>query len=387
MKSRKKKKQNTFLKRLFFFFLLVINLVVAFPLLLSFLAQYIPPSFSEWVAIFGLAFPYLLLANAIFCLVWLFFKYQYILISLSLILLNVNTIDKHYQLREREKPEKCANCIKIMSYNVKLFDLYNQDSEQFGKGKEEIFAYLAQEKPEIVCFQEYFYEKGDRFNFVTTDSILSILNLNNDKKYYYQYFPYQSQNELFYGFAIFSKYRIIDAQPVQVDSTLGGAAIYVDIKYRGDTIRVYNVHLASIYMDEYDYETGRQLRENINDPEYSKKAKHILKKLNKAFLNREKEIKSLTAHIDSCYYPLIICGDFNDTPASYAYNKLAKNMKDAFRVSGKGESKTFNGETFPEYRIDYILYDKKYKAYGYTISDTIFASDHFPIYTYISLSK
>ena len=387
MRRTKKKNKGHFIKKLFFIIILILNIGVAIPLLLSYFAQYTPPARSELITLCGLAFPYLLFANLLFSIVWLFLKYQYTLISLCLILINIHNIDRHYQLKAMEKPLKCINCVKVMSYNVKLFDLYNSNKEEFGKGKEQIFNYLKKEKPDIACFQEYFYEKGSKLDFNTTDSILAILDLKNDEKFYYQYFPSHSKNEYYYGIAIFSKYRIIDAGPVTMENNINNNAIFADIRYKGDTIRIYNIHLASLHMEQSDYETGKRFSQNIEDPEFNKNAKNILKKLNSAFLKRELQVKALYAHMDSCPHPIILCGDFNDTPASYSYNKLSKKLKDTFRESGKGKGYTYNGDAFPEYRIDYILYDKKYKAFGHTVSKEITVSDHYPIYSYISLQE
>lgn len=385
--KKKKKGKGTLLKRFLFIALFLINLLIGAPLLFSFLAQYIPPSTSKLVAFSGIAFPYLLIANVIISFSWIFVRYPYLIISLILILLNTHTIDKHYQFKAVEKPEKCAQCVKVMSYNVRLFDLYNPIRRDFGKGKKEIFNYLKIEKPDIVCFQEYFLDRKNKLNFVTTDSILSILELQNDKRYYYQYFPSNLRNEYFYGLAIFTKYRMVDTGVVELEEASNNIAIYADIKYRGDTIRIYNIHLTSIHLDEVDYETGKYFSQNLNDPNLSKKTKNIYLKLDVAYQKRELQVKILKNHIDSCKFPIVLCGDFNDTPASYAYNKLARKMKDTFRESGNGEGVTYHGDAFPQYRIDYILHDKKFKAYGHTVTDSLKASDHFPIFSYISFQK
>lgn len=386
-RNKKKKRKKGQFRRFLYVALLAINILVGSPLLFSFLAQYIPPSTSKYVAFSGIAFPYLLVANCIICFLWIFVRYQYLIISLTLILLNTNTIDKHYQFKAVEKPQKCAQCIKVMSYNVRLFDLYNPTPSEFGKGKEKIFNYLKTEKPDIVCFQEYFLDKGNKLNFFTTDSILSTLELQNDERYYYQYFPNNLRNEYFYGLAIFTKYRIVNNGIVELEKGSNNIAIYADIKYRSDTIRIYSIHLTSIHLDKIDYETGKYFSQNLNDPNLSKKTKNIYLKLDVAFKKRELQVKMLKNHIDSCRFPIILCGDFNDTPASYAYNQLAKKFKDTFRESGQGEGITYHGDAFPQYRIDYILYDKRYKSYGHTVTNSIKVSDHFPIFSYISLQK
>jgi endonuclease/exonuclease/phosphatase family metal-dependent hydrolase len=92
-------------------------------------------------------------------------------------------------------------------------------------------------------------------------------------------------------------------------------------------------------------------------------------------------------HLNKCPHYIILCGDLNDSPASFAYNKMARNLKDSFRESGRGMGETYLGETFPKFRIDYILHDKAYKSYGHTIGSNISVSDHYPVYTWISLYR
>ncbi len=75
--------------------------------------------------------------------------------------------------------------------------------------------------------------------------------------------------------------------------------------------------------------------------------------------------------------PMILCGDFNDTPVSYTYHKLSRNLNDAFIGSGTGMGTTFRGN-FPYVRIDYLLYSDDFKAYHYK-TGKINWSDHYPV--------
>ena len=85
----------------------------------------------------------------------------------------------------------------------------------------------------------------------------------------------------------------------------------------------------------------------------------------------------MAEHIRKSPYPVIVCGDFNDTPVSYAYRTVLGDLKDAFVESGRGISNTYNG-ILPSFRIDYILYDPKFSAGNYR-RDKVYLSDHFPV--------
>ena len=75
-----------------------VNIVAAIPLLLSYCAGFIPPSWGGAVVCCGIGFKYLLWINLAFVVLWLPFNYPWCLISLLLVLLNINNIDKHIQL-------------------------------------------------------------------------------------------------------------------------------------------------------------------------------------------------------------------------------------------------------------------------------------------------
>ena len=53
-------------------------------------------------------------------------------------------------------------------------------------------------------------------------------------------------------------------------------------------------------------------------------------KIKKAFKRRAIQADELHAFINKQTKPVILCGDFNDLPNSYAVNTISKNMKDAF---------------------------------------------------------
>ena len=65
-----------------------------------------------------------------------------------------------------------------------------------------------------------------------------------------------------------------------------------------------------------------------------------------------REIKTLSMNTP---YPVIVCGDFNDTPVSYSYQQLRGDFNDAFVGSGKGIWKNYIGK-LPSFRIDNIFY-------------------------------
>ncbi|NQV01997.1 MAG: endonuclease/exonuclease/phosphatase family protein [Bacteroidia bacterium] len=194
------------------------------------------------------------------------------------------------------------------------------------------------------------------------------------EKDYYQ----TDRNNGFNGIATFSKFPIIrsgflEQQPKKC------FGIYTDIILEKDTLRIFNVHLASLRLGEKDIKFYYQLKktetENIN---LKAGLFSILKKLKLAFILRAAEVDKLLEEIRQSPYPVLICGDMNDSPFSYTYRQLTHSLTDAYREAGED----FFGSTYdgalPNYRIDYILYDSYFKAFSYKKSNVTF-SDHYPV--------
>jgi endonuclease/exonuclease/phosphatase family metal-dependent hydrolase len=149
-----------------------------------------------------------------------------------------------------------------------------------------------------------------------------------------------------------------------------------------DTVRVYNLHLESIRFGNEDYSFFSQITEpDIEETTPIKEgSKRMMWKLRKAFILRSKEVNILSKHLASCPYPVVLSGDFNDTPTSYAYHQLTNSLSDSFVESGSGLFQSTYAGQLPSFRIDYILHSAHFKAVSYAKME-INLSDHYPITT------
>ncbi len=378
------KKKGNRLKTLGKFLLIVVTLISSIALLFSLLAKWVPPSFSSTIAYCGLFFPYLLILNFIITIVWLFVDPIWTLMPVVIILFNVNNIDRHFQFRGIDKPDVCANCLKVMSYNAKAFNIYHDDQKSLNR---QVINFLHNEKPDILCIQEYSYDKSGKTGFNSTEAIIQALNVKDNEKTHKILLPYKNKLGYEFGMAIFSKYKIVDGGFVETSDSSSNKSMYVDIRFNGDTLRVYNIHLASMHLDSTDYETGKAIWAGSYDSTFNNKAQKLSQKISMAYVLRQRQAKTINAHISECHYPVILCGDFNDSPASYSYNKIMHGLKDSYRSSGKGTGTTYIGGNFPAYRIDYIAHDKQFNDFEYTVCHDLTVSDHYPVYTYISIVK
>src|SRR3954469_7259102 len=157
--------------RSWFKFLNAVALVV---LLFSCLAEYIEPSKLWQLSFIGFAFPVVLIINVFFLLLWIFKRDAFGLLSLIGIVLTWNFIQSTFALNFREEYKESG--IKLMTWNVKNFDLYNWNQNE--KTREQMMALIQKENPDVLCMQE-FYSNNQLFKNIAfiSDSL--------GYKYYY----------------------------------------------------------------------------------------------------------------------------------------------------------------------------------------------------------
>jgi endonuclease/exonuclease/phosphatase family metal-dependent hydrolase len=369
MKSGKSK--LTFLNKI----ILVLNILAVLALLISELASFICPERLWLFAIFGLGYPIAVAINFLFVFYWLITNKKIMsLLSLITILLGANILLGFVQYNIKTKLPKTVKTnhqeVKIMSYNVRLFDLYNWWHNLETRSK--MFNLLTNESPDIACFQEFFH--SDRGQFHNLDTLVQFMNAKN----YHVEYTINLRKSDHWGMVTFSKYPIVNKGKLEFGGKYSNnSCIFTDIKINDDTVRVYNIHLQSINFMKKDYSFMDSLIDKDQDAQIEG-SKRILWLLKKAYIKRAKQTDMVAEHIKNSPYPVIVCGDFNDPPSSYAYHILSHNLKDAFRETGRGFGQTFIGGSVPSFRIDYILHDKKFKAYEFNTIHKAY-SDHYPI--------
>jgi endonuclease/exonuclease/phosphatase family metal-dependent hydrolase len=359
--------------------ILILNILGAAAMLLAYLAPVVNPTRMFLPALFGLAYPFLLLLNLAFLCFWLIRLKKEILISIVVILLGWNHLNNLLPLnfKTADIPENTASeqLLKALSYNVRGFDIYKWNQEP--DGKKDIFEFLKLQEPHLVCFQEYYTssKSGQRRSDISRQ-----LKFLPHSAVYYTADP---SNRNGFGIATYSKYPILKKSRIPFNSTFN-AAMYTDILFRTDTIRVFNIHLQSIRFQEDNYtfmDTARLAYSN----EQMNEIRAIGSRLKTAFSMRAEQAQMIANYIKESPYPVIVMGDFNDTPQSYAYRKIKKGIDDAFRSSGRGFGNTYAGE-LPSFRIDYIMYGPPFESYAFKRIKTD-CSDHYPITTWLSLQE
>ena len=355
-----------------------LNLLAIGTLLLSYLCARVSPAAVWPLALVGIAYPWLLLANAVFIAYWLIFRKRRIWPSLLCILLGWGHVGDHMQLFGTRHDAADSAAFKVMSYNVRLFDLYNWTSNVHTR--DEIFDLLRMEDADVLCMQEFFNGDAGSY-FATRDTLLNAFRWTD----MYDRYTQHTRHGHHFGIATVSTFPIINKGSIEFPDDLNNLCIWTDLLVLGDTIRVYNAHLASIRFGDEDYAFIHQLDAGMAGDSLASGGRRIIGRLRSAFIRRAQEVEHITGHMQACPHPIVFCGDLNDTPMSYSYGMLRGDLKDAFVESGRGLGNTYIGD-LPSFRIDHLLHSPSLRSSGFmTLPDEL--SDHRPITCWIDVVK
>jgi endonuclease/exonuclease/phosphatase family metal-dependent hydrolase len=362
---------------------IVSNIVVAFLFLAGTYSRLFNP--EKWwpLGVLNIASFYFLALLVIFIIFWLFIDSKWMLISLITIAISWQSVTNIFPARLSTSfvNEKDPKALRIMSWNVAQFDVLNfkKTHDMFNQ----MMKLINDNQPDIACFQEVVCSDSAGKSFLHLSTILDSLHFP------YHFYTYENNENWFglnmhFGTIIFSKYPIIKKIrvshfPYSYNSTFQ----YADIVKGSDTMRLFNIHLQSLKFskENVSYIQDESIKEKVTNLDESKS---IISKLKYGLINRKKQSDWIREEMDISPYPVIVCGDFNDVPNSYAYETIGKGLQNAFAEKGSGIGRTFSGIA-PNLRIDNIFLDKKYKVLQFKrIARKL--SDHFPIIADISTS-
>ncbi|MFG6686446.1 endonuclease/exonuclease/phosphatase family protein [Mariniflexile sp. HNIBRBA6329] len=329
----------------------VINILVAIVLLLAYALPFLSPRAFSVLSVLSLGVPFLILLNVLFFLYWLIGIRKQLFISLVALLVGQMVFGSLYKFSESKKVEN-PNNIKVMNFNVRLFNLYDWIPEKNIETK--IVDFVKTEAPDILCIQDY------------------RPNPNTDFSFYKYKFEKVSGKKILTGQAIFSNFPIVNSGSLEFPNTYNNA-IFADVVKGKDTIRVYNLHLQSLKIDT-DVEKLKQ-----------ESTSRIFKQVENTFKRQQFQSEIFLEHQKQCHYKMIICGDFNNTAYSYVYRKIKGNLNDSFKEAGNGFGRTYEFKFFPV-RIDYIFSDKAFSVNGFKSYNQHY-SDHYPLMATLSLDK
>lgn len=275
-------------------------------------------------------------------------------------------VAKYFSENKQEK-------FSLLTFNVSNFSnkkttkkVHEMDSEQDAIAHQELIRQLSLASADIICLQEFYY--------CPSSTIYNSIDLFI-KKYPYYSFSVDTikNNQSLFGLAIFSKYPIVGRGEIFVSSNSFNRACYSDIVIGIDTVKIINVHFQSNQIKKNNTLSSNGLHdfENESMTVFSKIKKNMSKRLSQA--------ESVLACVSKTKIPVIVAGDFNETPYGYIYNEFRNTMKNSFQTKGTGFGFTMNNNTLFFLRIDQQFYSQKVVCTNHSVVKDFAMSDHYPL--------
>ena len=314
----------------------------------------------------SIVFPFMAAFNLLFLFFWLVFKWRMALIPFVGFLLAFVPMRTYCPVNLPASPPDDA--LKVLSWNVELYTGHPRYTDAF----DVIYDYLRDTKADIVCLQEdhdewrskkkhidELFAYNDTVRFKTTGSINAI--------------------------GLHTRFPIVRRERISYTSRANGSMAWF-LNVNGDTVIVINNHLESNHLSSDDRSHYQQIVQGYMQRDTARaESKRLLGKLAEAAAQRAPQAEAVHRYIEEHRgYRIIVCGDFNDHPLSYARHTVSDGLTDCYITTGNGPGWSFNLSGF-NFRIDNIMCSPDIKPYQCKIDSKIDASDHYPIICWMKM--
>ncbi len=356
-----------FFKKLTFRILVVLNIFSIILLLFVGYSGIVNPAKHPVWATIGMWFPLMLIVNIAFLVLWVFIKKKVLWLPILGLFLAYFPIRAYIPFNlPKDKPH---GTIKILSYNVFLFDTWDDVSGQINP----IVKYIVRSKADIVCLQEA---------TLYTPKAAKIM------RYLKKSYPYIDNIKKKTGtddLMLLSKFPILHREIIPYPSKSNMSVAYY-ININGTKTLLVNNHFESYGLSSNDKaDFNNIIKGNVIGRDRINKFVSLVDKIGNTMARRAPQADAVATfvkkHLDK-NIPVILCGDFNDNPISYSYYTISKVLNDSYKSSGNGIGWTYN-ENRMYFRIDHIFASNEFEPYGAKVDKSIKNSDHYPIYCWL----
>lgn len=347
----------------------VVTILSGLALLGGLFAKVLPPRAGALFVFAGLFYQIIYLVNMLSAAWWALRWKKWFFISGAMLLLGAGNVGLFYRSdisTKRPEINRERDDVVVASYNVMTFA--SMSDPDVGAELDSVTTWINTHSAGIVCLQESHFTERD--NFEKFKEGLSKLRYG----FFVNSTTSRANSSTGSGFAVLSAYPIVrhgisDADENRIN------AVWADVKVGRDTVRVFNTHLQSTGITQEDSRTTLSTH-IIEETERGDKLLGVARKMYGNYKRRSVEANHISSQIKGSKYPVIVCGDFNDTPVSYTYRKMkTRRLEDAFVECGRGVEYTYTG-LYKLFRIDYILSDKEYFTVKSYDSFNLDISDH-----------
>lgn len=277
------------------------------------------------------------LLTAFFAIALLLRRSRMAFFPLTVLMLNL-PLGKHYfPLSLRKVTAQGNDTLTITSWNVDNFALSTDTLRSAA-------AAMLRFDPDVICLQE-----RPHHNLLAWDSIRAQFPSH----------PYVVRNmreDEVLNLAILSRYPLKNSHAYYFPQSYN-KQLQADVLFRGHWVRLFNVHLQTA-----GFSSGSQ-----------NAIKLLLHDVPAHTLYRNRQAAFLRDRAGQSPYPVVACGDFNDTRSSLAYILATESLKDAADLADAFALSYPSSRPFV--KIDYVFHSPSVSVCSYSVVPTP-QSDH-----------
>ena len=362
-----KTKESIDLKKFIIHTTIAVNLVIISAMLVTGFADMLDPRSWPVMTTAGYAFPLFALANLGMIVIWMFISKKHILVPFLGFVICYVPVTQYCPVHA--SGEVPLGALKIMTYNTWGFGSQREtgnDEEAKKKARRDILQYIADEDCHVVCIQEGIYHKA------MEDDIDSIIKPK---------MPYLDTCKIEGGtmLMVLSKYPIKKHEALKYESKGNlSAAFYLDVN--GKELIILNNHLeTNKFSMEEKQQFGDMVKGDMGRSGIKTESKFVLKKLGAAAAVRAPQAEAVASYVRMHKgRSMIVCGDFNDIPISYARRTIAKDLEDCYVSTALGPGFTYHRNGM-YVRIDNVMCTDDLDSYSFHVDKKCTISDHYPV--------
>lgn len=322
-----------------------------------------PAVWSKYFALIGLGFPFCAMAVITIAVLGLLAKTKLTLIPLFGLLACFGSLRDYCPINISSPAPK--GCIKVMTYNTMGFGNWRMNE----KGELDVVRYICEESPDIATLQETVPSNEKKYT--------TLVDAFQRYGYYYQ----AGTNKII-PVAIVSRWRIARSEKIFQSGGNSAVAFYI-ARGHNDTLIVISSHLQSMQLTPTDRQNYHEIVKNPEEADTIQGKRQLIMKIAEAGPIRALQADTLATYLDRHKgEKIILMGDFNDTPISYAHHQICFRLIDAYRATGNGIGRSFNRDAI-YVRIDNIFCSNHFKPFAARVEEEIPFSDHYPVISYL----
>ena len=327
----------------------------------------VSPTVHPWVACAGMAMPAVLVLNLAMLLVMLSVKWRRAWIPLAAFAVAYMPIRTYIPLHlpVEEAETHGDDVLRLMTYNVCTYG----GNFKYEHALDTIFNYVKAQDIDVLCIQE-----GH-----------TVKKIHPEERWK-ELFPYQDTltvsaniKGMTNALGIYTRLPIIRRERIPYESKSNGSIAYY-LLYGSDTVIVVNNHLECTHISKEQRDSYSEIFQGKHErQEAEEQLLTLVDKLGESMVKRAPEAEAVHRYVEAHrQYPIIVCGDFNDTPISYVCHTIKKGLTDCFAEAGCGLGLSYNRKGF-NFRIDHIFCSKDFTPIQCKVDGKMDASDHYPM--------